>query len=283
MSDNKDVFMGIYDEGLPLKPVVVCSPGSAFFGVGMESLAAHNFRAPVDAVRAASQHRILREALAACGAEVIALEEPDGQPNAVFTQDVAVGVPPGFIRMRMGLPTREGEPAWMAAALTARGFPEIGRIEPPGIAEGGDVILAGDVAFVGLSGRTNAEGARQLSVLLGALGYAVRVIPVPAPSLHLGGMMSVIGPRQVLACTDVLPVSALAGFEVVGLSKRDFISGNVITLGPGEVIAEQRNEPAIKALLRVGVKVHALDLFEFVKGGGGPSCLILPLARGAPL
>lgn len=264
-------------EGMRWQQVVVCVPGPAFFGVGKETLAAHNFRAPVDAARATQQHRALRETLVACGVEVHVLEEPPGYPNAVFTQDVAVGVPAGFIRMRMGLPTREGETAWMAAALTAQGLPEIGRIEPPGTVEGGDVILADDVAFVGLSGRTNAEGVRQISALLARLGYAVRVMPVPPPSLHLGGMMSVIGPRWVLACTEVLPAEGFAGFEVLALPRRDFISGNVITVGAGEVIAEQRNEPAIAVLTRAGVQVHVLDLSEFVKGGGGPSCLILPL------
>jgi len=268
-----------YHEGAFLRKVVICTPGPAFFGVGADDLSAHNFRATIDAVAALKQHHLLQETLAACGAEVTVLEEPSGQPNAVFVQDVAVGTASGFIRMRMGLPTRQGEVSWMAAALAALGVPEIGHIEAPGTAEGGDVILAGDVAFVGLSGRTNAAGVRQLSVLLGALGYAVRVIPVPAPALHLGGVMSVIGPQQIVAGTDVLPEGVLAGFEVVELSGRDFIGGNVITLGPAEVIAEQHNESAIAALLRAGIKVHALDLFEFVKGGGGPSCLILPLAR----
>lgn len=270
----------MYNEGALLQKVIVCPPQRAFFGVGVAELAAHNFHAPADPVRAAAQHLALREALAVCGAEVVVLQAPAGHPNAVFTQDVAVVAPPGFIRMRMGLPTREGETAWMAAALEAHGLSEIGRIEPPGTVEGGDVILAGDVAFVGQSRRTNAEGVRQIGALLAALGFSVRVIPVPAPSLHLGGMMSVIGPRWVLA-TAGLPVAALAGFEVVGLPKRDFISGNVITLGPGEVIAEQRNAPAITALLQAGMTVHTLDLSEFVKGGGGPSCLILPLAREA--
>ncbi|MDX9956510.1 MAG: arginine deiminase family protein, partial [Anaerolineae bacterium] len=184
-----------YDEGALLRKVVVCPPGLAFCGVEANELAAHNFHATIEAAAALEQHRLLRELLASCGAEVIVLEEPPGKPNAVFVQDVAVGTASGFIRMRMGLLTRQGEVAWMAEALAARGIPEIGRIEAPGTAEGGDVILAGDVAFVGLSRRTNAEGVRQLSMLLGKLGYAVRVIPVPAPSLHLGGVMSAIGPH----------------------------------------------------------------------------------------
>jgi N-dimethylarginine dimethylaminohydrolase len=32
-------------------------------------------------------------------------------------------------------------------------------------------------------------------------------------------------------------------------------------------------------LRRAGFRVHPLDLSEFVKGTGGPSCLVLPLER----
>lgn len=269
-----------YDEGVRLRRVVVCPPGKAFAGVGTADLTAHNFRGRVDGVRAAEQHATLVELLMAADVRVMSLVEPAGQPNAVYTRDVAVALAQGYIRMGMGLPTRQAEAAWMSVALMAHGLAEVGRIEAPGTAEGGDVILAGTVAFVGLSSRTNAAGARQLTLLLEAMGYAVRSVRVPPPSLHLGGVMSVIGPGRLLACTDVLPKETLAGFEVVAIAKREFISGNVITVGPGEVIAEQRNEQAIAALSHAGVRVHALDLWEFVRGGGGPSCLVLPLERG---
>ena len=54
----------------------------------------------------------------------------------------------------------------------------------------------------------------------------------------------------------------------------------MICLGPDEVIAdESESGPTIAALESAGVMVHPLDLSEFRTGGGGPSCLILPLER----
>lgn len=269
----------LQDEGARLRWVAVCAPGAAYFSV--VDLAAHNIHERADRARAEAQHRALRAALAACGAEVLVVPELAGHPNSVFTQDVALATPEGLIRLRMGLPSRAGEPEWMAAALRARGVPEVGRIEPPGTVEGGDVILAGEVAFVGRSARTNDEGIRQLAGLLTPQGYALRVADVPALSLHIGGMMSVIGPGQVLACEDSFPTGFFQGFEVTAIPKANFISGNVITLGDGELLAEQSNVAVIVALRAAGFTVHSLDLSEFVKGGGGPSCLILPLARAA--
>ncbi len=258
-----------------LTRLVLCPPGDAY--AGASDLAAHNLTAPADLKRARAQHTALHQTLTACGAEVLRIQELAAHPNSVFVQDVALATPTGFIRLRMGLPSRRGEPDWMARYLAARGVPEIGRITPPGTVEGGDVILAGDVAFVGRSSRTNDAGIAQLAALLEPQGFTLRIADVPPPSLHIGGMMSLIGPRQALACAEVFPPGYFEGFEVIWVSKTDFISGNVIALGAGQVIAEAQNVDAIAALERAEFMVHPLDLSEFVKGTGGPSCLVLPL------
>lgn len=265
-------------EGDVLKKVIVCTPEWEYSHPG--SLAEHNLSAVADAQRAIEQHRALVATLRAFGAQVIDAPELPGHPNSVFTRDMAVVTRGGFIRLHMGLPTRRGEDAWMAQLLLAQGLEEVGSIKPPSTAEGGDVILAGKVAFLGISRRTNSYGAWDLTCILRKLGYEVRAALVRSPSLHLGGMMSVVGPQQVLACVDLFPTGFFAGFEVFAVRREDFISGNVITLGRREVIAEQRNTSARRVLEAGGFKVHSLDLGEFVKGTGGPSCLILPVERG---
>ncbi len=254
---------------------MICPPGEAY--VGANDLAAHNLAAPADLAQARAQHAALRQTLADCGVEVLLIRELAEHPNSVFTQDVALSTPAGFIRLCMGLPSRRGEPDWMAATLTGWGMPEVGCITAPGTVEGGDVILADNVGFVGRSSRTNDVGIAQLAALLAPQGFALRVADVPPPSLHIGGMMSFVGPRQVLACADVFPPGFFDGFEVIRVPKTDFISGNVIGLGAAQVIAEARNIEAMAALEKAGFIVLPLDLSEFVKGTGGPSCLILPL------
>jgi len=264
-------------EGDVLRKVIVCTPEWEY--THPDALERHNLTALADAQRALEQHRALVERLRAFGAQVIDAPELPGHPNSVFTRDMAVVTRAGYIQLRMGLPTRLGEDEWMAQALRAQGLEEAGRILPPSTVEGGDVILAGRVAFVGISRRTNSMGAWEIKGLLSRLGYEVRVTLVRGPSLHLGGMMSVIGPEQVLACADLFPERFFAGFEVLKVPRADFISGNVITLGQREVIVEERNTSAQRLLAEAGFIVHRLDLSEFVKGTGGPSCLILPVVR----
>ncbi len=265
------------NEGDPLKQVIVCSPKKEFFEV--KDKKSHNITLVAERDAARKQHAELKKALEDFGSEVADIAELPGHPNSVFTRDTAVCTPRGFIRLRMGLPSRAGEALWMAEKLLAMGILPAGEIIAPGTAEGGDIILAGRTAFIGASSRTNAEGIRQLKDILGAMAYEVRAAAVPKPYLHIGGAMSMLGPDRVLCCRDVFPEDFFRGYEKIEIPASDFISGNVICLGNDEVIADSSNTEAINRLEEAGITVHVLDLSEFVKGTGGPSCLIMPVDR----
>lgn len=265
------------NEGDPLRRVIVSSPRREY--VTYDDPRLHNITERANPAEALRQHDHLKEVMRASGADVIDIPELGGHPNSVFTRDPIVVTPRGYVRLHMGLATRRGEEAWLAEALERMGEPPAGAIQPPGTVEGGDVILAGTVAFLGLSGRTNSEGHRQMRALLEGMGYQVRSARVPPQYLHIGGAMSLVAPDRVLACVEAFPPDFFRGFDVISVPPGDFIGGNVICLGPNEVIAEAGQRVAIERLERAGVKVHVLDLWEFVKGTGGPSCLILPVER----
>lgn len=163
----------------------------------------------------------------------------------------------------------------MAEALAQEGIPCIGQITEPGTAEGGDIILAGQAAFLGHSSRTNAEGIRQLSRLLEAMEYDVRTATVPAPFLHLGGAMTLVSPGTLLCVGGLFTDDFLRGFRRIEVPHTGFISGNVIPVGNHRVVAEKENRPALRALRQSGYSVFPVELSEFIKGTGGPSCLTL--------
>lgn len=265
------------NEGRRLRRVVTCPPEKEYFQV--DDLKAHNFTRPARREACRSQYRHLRDILVRAGSQVSTVTELEKHPNSVFTRDTALVTPEGFIQLRMGLESRRGEEEWMAGKLKALGEPFRGRIAAPGRVEGGDVILAGKVAFVGHSRRTNREGIKQLSTLLEAQGYQLRSATVPAPYLHLGGAMSMLGPERVLSCQGVFPEDFFQGYETIEVRGGSFENGNVICLGDQEVIAHRTNREAIDRMEGAGIIVHTLDLSEFLSGTGGPSCLILPLER----
>ncbi len=267
------------NEGTRLVKVVVCTPHFEYFQVSADDKDAHNITKLVDRERAISQHDELKSVLRGFGCEVIDIPELKGHPNSVFTRDTAFCTPKGYVKVRMGLPSRRGEESWMSEVLSSIGEKQIGTIKAPATVEGGDVILAGNVAFVGRSRRTNAEGVKQISKLLSGMGYEVRTAVVPLPYLHIGGAMSLIGHDRVLCCRGIFDNDFFEGFDKVEVSNSTFISGNVICLGENEVIADAKNYEAIDKLDEAGVKVHVIDLSEFAKGTGGPSCLIMPVER----
>lgn len=265
------------NEGDRLERVVVCRPGDAYFRPS--NLRDYNFNERPDPNETLRQYDRLKSTMEAFGTEVVEVPELAAHPNSVFTRDVCVVTPSGYIRLRMGLPARQGEPEWMAAHLDSMDEPCAGVIEPPGTAEGGDVILMSSVAFVGRSTRTNDAGIAQLSRILDRMGYEVRVAEVQN-SLHIGGLMSAVGPERVLCSKTGFPDRFFRDFDTIEVACTEPSHGNVICLGDDEVIANAaENADGIDALEGRGVRVHALDLSEFRKGGGGPSCLILPLER----
>jgi dimethylargininase len=268
------------NEGDRLRRVVVCAPRREYFEV--ENPASHNIGEAAEPKKATAQHRKLRVVLRASGARVINLPELPGHPNSIFARDAGLLTPDGYIKLRMGLKTRRGEEDWMASALEAMGLPCAGKIEEPGTVEGGDVILAGEVAFAGLSARTNRSGLRQLSRFLTRMGLEVRALRLPPPHLHIGGAMSVIGPGTVVCCRGIFPRSFFDGFERVEIPCPEDASANVIALGNRRVIVEQECRGTARSLQEAGFIVHFLDLSEFVKGRGGPTCLIMPVDREQP-
>ncbi len=267
----------VKSEGERLRRVIICRPEREYYRVN--NLQAHNIQMVADQVLALRQYGELKKLLEKSGCEVIEIPELKNHPNSVFVRDTALVTPRGYIQLRMGLPTRRGEDRWMAQFLENLGLSCVGKIKAPGTVEGGDVILAWPVAFIGQSARTNESGAKQLGSLLEEMGYEVRIIVLPSYHLHLGGLMSLLAPRTILSVRDEVPPAFFEGFEVITIPDRSPTSGNVICLGRKKVIVEKSNKAARGALKKAGFTVFELDLSEFIKGSGGPTCLILPIER----
>jgi len=267
----------IRNEGNSLQQVILAIPQTEY--AHPDDLAAHNFAQKPDQERALKQHEHLCALLTSLEVDVITISELKGHPNSVFVRDGAVLTPEGAVITRMGLESRRNECAWMEQELLNLDVPVIGHITEPATAEGGDIILAGDVAFVGHSSRTNNEGTDQVARILLRMGYRIRITKVPPPYLHIGGAMSVIAPDRVLCTKDVFPKRYFEGFDTITVPHSGFSSGNVITVEPNVVIAGTASRETIEILNNNDVVVHEVELSEFIAGTGGPSCLILPVMR----
>jgi len=265
------------NEGDRLTRVVVCSPREEYLRVA--DLKEHNFVQLAERNLAIGQHGTLKSLLADFGSEVIDIPKLANHPNSVFTRDTAVCTPCSYIKLRLGLDTRRGEEQWMSDLLESIGEPYAGEINEPGTVEGGDVVLAGSVAFLGRSIRTNDEGVVQTSAFRRDMGYEVRILYLPDSILHLDKALMAAGPTRMLSCSDSIPKESLKGFEVIEISCEGRSTANIICLGNNQVIVDRSNREVIKRLEEHGFFVYAINLSEFARGMGGPNCLIMPVER----
>ena len=148
-----------------------------------EGLITHIDRQPVDAELAVRQWEAYVDALHANGWRTVEVAPADDCADAVFVEDTVVVHGDLAVLTRPGAPSRRAEVDAVEQAVVAAGY-RVARIEAPGTLEGGDVLKFGSTVWVGLGGRSNEEGMRQLAAHLEPAGVQVVGVPV-SRVLHL--------------------------------------------------------------------------------------------------
>jgi dimethylargininase len=221
-------------------------------------------REPIDVEKAREQHRQYELCLAELGARVISLPAGDF-PDGVFVEDPAIVLDEVAVMCLMGAESRRKESASIAEALAR--FRELRWIREPGTLEGGDVMLAGKTFYVGISRRSNREGAEQLEELT---GYRVVTLKVSG-CLHFKSACCYLGDGVVLANREWLPVGALAEFKVLEVSPEEPGAANVLRIGETVIIPESFPRTA-ELLERSGYRVRRVDISELQKAEAGVTC-----------
>jgi dimethylargininase len=248
---------------------IVRIPGSNFDA----GLTAAEFGAPVFDI-VLEQHLRYCEALIECGLALTTLEADLRFPDSTFVEDTAILTSRGAVLARPGAASREGEvEAIRSAVLNFFPFPL--SIEAPGTVDGGDICEAGEHFFIGLSHRTNEEGARQLAAHLASFGYTSSTIDVrPMTSiLHLKSGIACIG-DNTLVVEEMAANEQFRGFELIRVTGDESYAANCVRVNDRVLVAS--GFPALAAELDArGFNPLPLDMSEFQKMDGGLSCLSL--------
>ena len=228
-------------------------------------------REPIDAAVAAAQHRGYRGALEACGARVVTLPPAEEFPDSVFVEDAAIVLDEVAVLTRPAGESRRGEVGLLEPEV-ARLRPVV-RVEPPATLEGGDVLRLGRALYVGLSPRTNAEGADALRRLAAPHGYEVVVVE-PRGCLHLKTGCSALDEETVIVNPEWVDAAAFRGREVLPVDAAEPWAANVLRVG-GSVCVSAAFPRTADALAARGFDVRAVEVSEFAKAEGGLTCLSL--------
>jgi dimethylargininase len=249
---------------------IVRIPGSNFdAGLTTVALGVPRFE------RVLEQHARYCRALQECGLTITTLDADLRFPDSTFVEDTAVLTARGAVLTRPGAASREGEVEAIRASVQ-RFFPSTLAIEAPGTLDGGDICEVEDHFFIGLSHRTNEEGARQLAAHLAGLGYTSSTIDVRGMTsiLHLKSGISYIDDNALVVMEEMAGNPQFSAYELIRVSAEESYAANCVRVNDRVLLAA--GYPNLATELRArGFHPLVLEMSEFQKMDGGLSCLSL--------
>ena len=249
---------------------IVRPPGANF----ADGLTTAHLGAP-DVDLAQRQHESYCRALEECGLELIRLPVEPNYPDSTFVEDTAVLSSRAAILTRPGAPSRLGELAEIGDAL-GKFYNLVHKIEPPGTVDGGDICEAGSHYFIGISQRTNEEGAGQLARFLAADSFTSATVDIRGMRslLHLKSGIAYLDRNNLVFMEELTGREEFSGYDQIVVSHDESYACNCVLVNDRVLVPA--GFPRIQSeLIRRGYKPLPLEMSEFRKMDGGLSCLSL--------
>jgi len=252
------------------KHAIVRPPSTSF----AQGLTTAEFGQP-DLSLALQQHSAYCAALERCGLTLTVMEPDPRFPDSPFVEDTAVLTTQSAILAHPGAASRRGEVSSVAQSLT-QFYSSLHTIQPPGTLDGGDICQADDHFFIGISERTNEEGAQQLAGILEQDGYSSSFVDIRGFEglLHLKSGIAYLGDRRLVLSKGVEDLVTFEGYEIVYVDTDENYAANCVRVNDYVLVAAGYSKFATK-LSNLGYQTLPLEVSEFQKMDGGLSCLSL--------
>lgn len=219
-----------------------------------------------------AEHGAYVAALRDAGLKVTELEPLEEFPDAIFVEDPALVFTQGAVLLNPGAPSRAGEGAHLRPALESA-FERVLTL-PEGCADGGDVLTMGEQVYIGLSGRTDRQGAEALAQLLAGLGLRAEVVETPPQVLHLKTGCTQLDDETLLVLPELEQHPLFAGYRRITVPEGERGGSNVLRLAD-RVLASKRFPRLLDRLNAEGYAVVALDTAEIARIDAGLTCMSL--------
>jgi len=223
-----------------------------------------------DVEKARAQHDNYCNVLHSLGVETIKVDSNENYPDGVFVEDTAVVTKEVAVVTRPGAESRRGEVESVSIALS-RFYPDLRFIKDTGTLDGGDVLHMDKYLFIGLTSRTNKQGADQLKEFIEPLGYECIHIPFNL-MLHLKSGISSPGQDTILAVKELSDLEVFKRFKKIIVPEDEAYAANSIAVN-GMVLVPEGYPKTREVLEKAGFATTAVDVSEFRKVDGGLSCL----------
>ncbi len=216
-----------------------------------------------------NQHEKYVATLKAIGLTVILLDALPDHPDGYFVEDTAVVTADVAVITNPGADARKGEEKTIAPVLAQ--YRQTEKIRSPGTVDGGDVLQVGKHFFIGVSERTNHEGASQLSRILRRYDYTYAIVLV-GEGLHFKSSVNYVGKNTLLITEDFVGHDQLEGYDTIVVNRAESYAAN--TLFVNDHLLVPRGYPdTLRKLEALGFDIIELDTSEVRKMDGGLTCM----------
>ena len=237
----------------------------------VEGLTTANLGKPVYKL-ALKQHREYFEALKECGLEVTVLDADEDYPDSTFVEDTALLTPNVAIITNPGADSRREEINEMSKVIESL-FSNVEYIKDSGRLEAGDVMMVGNHFYIGLSERTNQEGADQLISILERYSHTGSKVALDN-ILHLKSGVSYLENNNLLITIAFTGRFEFNKFNQIVIDDDESYSANSLWIN--DKVLVPKGFPNTKLHIeKLGYSTIEVDVSEFRKLDGGLSCLSL--------
>ncbi len=242
-----------------------------------DGIVTHIERTPVDVDLALTQWNGYVAALHEHGWDTIEVPPAPECADSAFVEDTMVVYGDVAVISRPGTPQRQPETVAAERAARTVGY-RVVRIEAPGTLDGGDVLKHGGTVWVGVGGRTNEEGVRQLREHLAPLGADVVGVPL-TKVLHLKTAVTALPDGTVIGYEPLVDDPGVWGDRFLAVPEDG--GAHVVILDADTVLMSTSAPRTAEILRRRGLDVVEVDISEYEKLEGCVTCLSVRL-RGLP-
>ena len=237
-----------------------------------EGIVTHLERRPVDYELGAKQWDAYVQALQFAGWETVVVPAADDCPDGVFIEDTMIVYKNLVVIARPGADSRKPEVIDAAAVVESFGL-SINRVRPPGTLDGGDVLKVGDTIYVGVGGRTNPQGVRQLRDIFTPLGATVIAVPV-RKVLHLKSAVTALADGTIIGYLPFVDdPSVFPSFRSVPEES----GAHVVVLDDHRILMAADCPESAEMFAGLGFEPVTVDISEFQKLEGCVTCLSVRL------
>jgi dimethylargininase len=255
------------EEGIMFKNTIVRIPSESY----VNGLTTSDLGVPIFE-KAMEQHQAYVEALKKCGTEVKILSSNLQYPDSTFVEDTAVLTPRFAVISNPGALSRNGEIHEIEPVIKSF-YETIYYIHSPGTLDGGDILQIEDHFYIGISARTNLDGAEQLKQILESEGYKGTIIPLKK-FFHLKTGITYLGNQTVVAAGEFIDHPEFTSYQKIVVPPEEEYAANCIRVNDYVIIPAGYPQTKQK-INEAGFQTIELEMSEFRKQDGGLSCLSL--------